>query len=107
MGGQESKRSRLCFPPESLQIEQFLRKGMVVALPRDRVGEEKTAADAKSFFIHPDSQDKALIPRQAPAVLKLPVVLMCFPQCLNRETVCTEMMSKTTPCPGYVCPQRV
>lgn len=59
---------------------------MDVALPCDRVGEESIAVGAKSFFIHLDSQDKALISQQALAALKLPVVLVCSLWCLNRAT---------------------
>lgn len=41
---------------------------------------------AKSFFIHPVKQDKALISQQVLAVLKLLVVLVCSSWCLNRAT---------------------
>ena len=58
---------------------------------------------AKSFFIHPASQDKALTSRQAPAALKLPVVLVYSLWSLNRATghhLHRDYEQKPPPAPG-------
>lgn len=98
-------------PPKSPKMEQFLRRGnsflqgMDVALPWDRVRETRVAVGAKSFFTHPDSQDKALISQQAPAALKLLIVLTYSPRCLNWATghSAQRLWAKPTPCPGCMC----
>lgn len=77
--GKKARGEGSASPPKSLQMEQSLRRVTDTALPCDRVGEERITVGAKSFFIHPDSQDKALISQQAAAALKLLVVLVCFP----------------------------
>ena len=63
----------------------------------------RIAVGAKSFFIHPASQDKALTSRQASAALKLPVVLVYSLWSLNRAAghhLHRDYEQKPPPAPG-------